>query len=212
MALSLHHVFVLTSPDAPGADALVELGMVEGSRNTHPGQGTANRRFFFDDLYLEFVFFTDVEEARHGPGRVIRSLDRFESPDGSPFGLIFRAETGADLAMFPSFPYQPKYFEDGTYFSIGDNADRLDEPSCIVLPVILPPAPGSEPRSTAPFANVTQVRVSLPARTPSDVLAGIEDVDRLTLVTGEPHLMEITFGAGEHEKDLRPDLPLIIRW
>ena len=44
------------------------------------------------------------------------------------------------------------------------------------------------------------------------MLTGIADVDQLTLVTGEPHLMEITFGTGEREKDLRPDLPLIIRW
>ena len=56
MAPRLHHVFVTTAPGAPEAEALIELGMVEGSSNTHPGQGTANRRFFFEDMGLELLF------------------------------------------------------------------------------------------------------------------------------------------------------------
>jgi len=43
----LDHVFILCSPGAPESGALNRLGLTEGSPNTHPGQGTACRRFFF---------------------------------------------------------------------------------------------------------------------------------------------------------------------
>ncbi|MBE9137293.1 VOC family protein [Nodosilinea sp. LEGE 07088] len=47
MNLELDHVFILVEPAAQVADRLLEQGFREGPRNTHPGQGTANRRFYF---------------------------------------------------------------------------------------------------------------------------------------------------------------------
>ncbi len=43
----LDHLFLCCSEGAPEAATLVRRGPTEGSSNTHPGQGTANRRFFF---------------------------------------------------------------------------------------------------------------------------------------------------------------------
>ena len=45
MAVELDHVFFCTARDGPEADLLVTFGLVEGASNTHPGLGTANRRF-----------------------------------------------------------------------------------------------------------------------------------------------------------------------
>jgi hypothetical protein len=50
VAVELDHAFIACRPGAPEADALLRQGFVEGSPNTHPGQGTANRRFFFDNF------------------------------------------------------------------------------------------------------------------------------------------------------------------
>ncbi len=47
MTIELDHFFILTDPGAPQAELLTEIGLVEGTPNDHPGQGTANRRFFF---------------------------------------------------------------------------------------------------------------------------------------------------------------------
>ena len=52
MTLRLHHVFIHTAVGAPAARDLLDAGLVEGSPNTHPGQGTANRRFFFESGFL----------------------------------------------------------------------------------------------------------------------------------------------------------------
>jgi Glyoxalase-like domain len=53
MPLEVDHVFICCSSGAPAAEALVRLGLREGSPNTHPGQGTANRRFFFGNAFLD---------------------------------------------------------------------------------------------------------------------------------------------------------------
>ncbi|MGA9266227.1 MAG: hypothetical protein WBV79_07185, partial [Rhodomicrobium sp.] len=53
MGYEIDHIFVLTDMDAPSAGALLRLGLTEGPPNRHPGQGTANRRFFFDNAMLE---------------------------------------------------------------------------------------------------------------------------------------------------------------
>jgi hypothetical protein len=43
---------------------MVKFGLLEGSSNAHPGQGTANRRFFFDNFMLELLWVTNPAEAR----------------------------------------------------------------------------------------------------------------------------------------------------
>jgi hypothetical protein len=42
--------------------------MAEGEPNTHPGQGTACRRFFFRNAFLELVWVRDPAEAQGEPG------------------------------------------------------------------------------------------------------------------------------------------------
>jgi len=211
MALHLHHVFILTEPGCEAVDELVELGLVEGTRSAHPGQGTANRRFFFANLYLEFIYFANEREAAQGPGRVIRLLDRYRADDGSPFGLVFSAESKTDVAAFPGFDYQPVYFDDGVTFRVGDNVGELAEPSCILLPYPVPQAL-PEARSARPFERVLRVRVSVPTVRPSVNLQLAASTELVELVPGVPPLMEIDFGSAGSACDLRPAVPLILRW
>jgi len=85
MALELHHLFILTGAGAPQADFLSDLGLIEGARNSHPGQGTANRRFFFSNTMLELLYLRDAEEAANGPGNRLRIVDRTADCTASPF-------------------------------------------------------------------------------------------------------------------------------
>jgi len=212
VAIRLHHAFILTGNRVPDVDRLLAIGMLEGSSNTHPGQGTANRRFFFRDFGLELIYFTDPDEARTGPGRKIRILDRFEAQDGSPFGLVFRASSDREVAEFPGFPYQPRYFAEGQYFIVGDNADLLAEPNCILMPGNLPSRP-PQTLSPAPYESLTTLRLNVPVDTLSPALAAAAAVDRVEIVTGRHNLMELEFADGRSgtSYDLRPGLPLVVR-
>ncbi|MEM6435354.1 MAG: VOC family protein [Cyanobacteria bacterium P01_D01_bin.115] len=89
MTLQLDHVFILVEPEAKMADRLLESGFQEGPSNTHPGQGTANRRFYFANGMLEFLWVRDADEVNAGPGRELRFPERAIDSAASSFGVIF---------------------------------------------------------------------------------------------------------------------------
>ena len=51
----IDHLFIWTDLGGKEADRLVTFGLTEGAPNTHSGQGTACRRFFFRNAYLDRV-------------------------------------------------------------------------------------------------------------------------------------------------------------
>jgi Glyoxalase-like domain len=64
VTFELDHVFVMSSVGAPEGERLLRAGVPEGPPNTHPGQGTACRRFLLGNAYIELVWVRDEEEAR----------------------------------------------------------------------------------------------------------------------------------------------------
>jgi hypothetical protein len=43
--MEIDHLFICVKPGGSEAKEIAEFGLIEGSANRHPGQGTANRRF-----------------------------------------------------------------------------------------------------------------------------------------------------------------------
>ena len=93
MSLRFDHVFVFVPPGAQAADLLVAAGLVEGPPNQHPGQGTANRRFFLANAMLELLWVHEADAAdaatQSNAARAIRraaimraSLARFGAAEG----------------------------------------------------------------------------------------------------------------------------------
>jgi glyoxalase-like protein len=102
MEYEIDHLFALTDVDAPDAEALVRLGLTEGPPNRHTGQGTANRRFFFDNAMLELLWVESEDEARSLPAKPLRLADRWKerSTSACPFGICLRARD-ADTIVPP---------------------------------------------------------------------------------------------------------------
>lgn len=110
--------------------------MVEGPPNTHPGQGTANRRFFFANAMLELLWVYDATEAATGPACRFRFPERASDPAASPFGLIFRRTDEACLdSPFPGWKYEPDYLDPPLYLHVGDNSENILEPLCVYMPL-----------------------------------------------------------------------------
>ncbi|HZM51635.1 MAG TPA: VOC family protein, partial [Vicinamibacteria bacterium] len=97
---ALDHVFVCCAEGAPEAQRLARLGLSEGSFNTHPGQGTASRRFFFANAYLELFWVADAREARSALAAPTRLWPRWSArgAEASPFAIILRPDDGGNAA------------------------------------------------------------------------------------------------------------------
>ena len=213
MAIELDHIFIVTDPGASAADLLSGMGFVEGTRNAHPGQGTANRRFFFANSMLELLYVHDPQEAANGPGSRLRFTERTADAQASPFGLIVRANAGTTEKPFPGWSYYPEYFPADKCFHVGENSDLLEEPLCICIPLgLLPTKSQSQPEN--PRETITEVRISVPIVRPSLTLEAIAKCERISLRLNEPHLLELVFNEEQEgqSKDMTPELPLVVRW
>jgi hypothetical protein len=88
----IDHVFMLVSADGPEIDHLASMGLVETYRCTHPGQGTRNVCYCFDNVFLELLWVDDNDAARSDAikrtGLYERSLWRTSGT--CPFGIAWR--------------------------------------------------------------------------------------------------------------------------
>src|SRR4051795_12503434 len=96
--MELDHIFITTDSPDQSVNALQEFGLTEGSPNTHPGQGTACRRFFFENAYLELVWVTSENELK-SPAIAETNLwerSRYQETNYCPFGICFRNVSSAN--------------------------------------------------------------------------------------------------------------------
>jgi hypothetical protein len=135
MAYQIHHVFVCTSAGAPEAEALRDAGLIEGSPNTHSGQGTANRRFFFESGFLELLWVHDEREAQSALMAPTKLWNRWaeRGRTANPFGICFSSPQGIDSVLpFASWAYRPPYLSEGRYIVFADGLP-LSEPEVFAL-------------------------------------------------------------------------------
>jgi hypothetical protein len=214
MNLELHHFFILVKPGAEVAKLLSSIGMREGTRNKHEGQGTSNRRFNFSNGTLELLWLHDEQEALNGPGREMFLAERANDKTASPFGVILNSKDNKSVEMpFEGWKYEPVYFQQPWAFHIGANSNKLIEPLCVYMPFIqLGMSSGSDENTD--IGPISEVKVYIPAESMSNVLGIANTADRLSIEHGDEHLMEVTFDKNRAglSKDFRPDIPLIVLW
>ncbi len=215
------HLFVCTDVGAPEADRLREFGLTEGEPNVHPGQGTANRRFFFCNVFLELLWVSDPAEAQSEIARPTQLWSRWSQrrSTASPFGVLFRpTHPGAEVVPFPCWEYKPRYLPSPLVIHVGADV-QLSEPWLGYLAFgCRPDAPGRPHRQPMVhdigFQEVTHLRFTSPS---GDNLSGAAQVASgaaVALAHGPEHLVEITFDGGVQGRDVdfRPALPLVFRW
>jgi hypothetical protein len=223
MAFALDHLFVFTSLGAPVADRLVSFGLIEGSGNVHRGQGTANRRFFFQSSMLELMWVRDEDECR---GEAIAPTGlaeraQFRLTGASPFGVCLRPS--ADTAMpttlpFEAWSYRPPYLPEGLEIPVARTP--VAEPLLFTTPIGHRPQGATKVRREPTehvngLRDISRVRITLGGDTPpSPSLQVVEQLESIAFVRGDEPLMELSFDRelrGE-SLDLRPEVALVLRW
>ncbi len=218
----LDHILILVSEGAPEADALIDFGLTEGSANTHPGQGTANRRFFFHNSMLELAYVSNPNEAKSPLTRPTGLWDHWKNrnKNASPFGIILRPATVQPPKTYPfkGWHYKPPYLPEGLSFLVGENANKPEEPLVFYFTFGGQPAPKKplQPlHHLSGFQEITSINIEMPGlNTVSDTIQSVRKISGITFTEGTRHVMEISFDkeeSGKH-KDFRPHLPLIFKW
>lgn len=212
MELELDHFFILTNKPKEVGDLLLSMGLPESFSRDHPGQGTSNRRFEFANGMLEILYVRDRDESVSGPARNLKFVERAENSNASPFGVILTRTDDFDSGMpFDGWTYQPDYFDPPNAFHVGSNSEIIEEPLCIYVPFADPVGRIEE---KGVFKSISEVKMFVPLAEMSPALHSLKPVDRLQILQGSEHLVEVTLDRGSQglQKDFRPELPLIINW
>lgn len=220
--MEIDHIFICTKTKAPAGDLLRDFGLVEGSPNVHPGQGTANRRFFFHNLMLELLWVENKEEVQSELTKPVRLYERCLgiSNNISPFGIAFRPATEKDEAVpFPVWDYHPIYLPHSLKIQVADNTP-LSEPMYFYLPFATRqdevPIKRREPMEhNISLIELTSVKVQLSQdKDLSETACILKKLDILSIEPDGENLIELEFDNGKlnQSKDFRLDLPLVFRW
>jgi hypothetical protein len=210
MPVELDHIFLCVSPGAPEAARLIEFGCFEGPPNLHPGQGTANRRFFFENAYLELLWVETPAEARNpqtAPTILWDRWSRRSEESVSPFGIIMRPASEGVPPPFSSWEYRPDYLPAGTCLHIADTG--ISEPMWVLLPPLSGPTRELPPHPNG-LCKITALRLAVPTPPRS---AAARSLPLLSIEPGPSPLLSNEFDHGllQDSTDFRPALPLLCK-
>lgn len=220
--MELDHIFIRTTKGAPEGDLLLDFGLVEGTPNTHPGQGTANRRFFFHNMMIELLWIDDYEEVQSERTKPMRLFERLSTsnPEISPFGICFRpSDNSIGKPTFATWDYKPQYLPNSLSIQVGSKTP-LCEPMWFYVSFAKRsdsfPREKSQPiNNKLSLKEVTAATVTINNTCNlSEVAQEISKLHNFKLKESDQNLLELEFDYGREGKfhDFRPDLPLIFRW
>ncbi len=219
--MEIDHIFIRSQYGAPEAELLKNFGLTEASANIHLGQGTANRRFFFKNLFLELLYVNNSEDVQSEISQPTQLYQRLKNDNTqvSPFGFCFRPQnTLQTSAPFLSWQYQPAYLPTHLHVDIAQNLS-VSEPMWFYLSFATRPDQAT-PERQQPFqhynglSEITLIKLHIPQLLENLTVQEVQHIENFELVDSESHLLEITFDHGKQSftHDFRPNLPLVFHY
>lgn len=214
--LEIDHIFICVNAPEEKAAILRNFGLTEGETNTHPGQGTANHRFFLSGFFIELLYIDNIEQVKSKKTAQTKLYNRFfhENDNTSPFGVIFRpCGNEFEPNEYPSTEYKPNFLPKS--LSITRFVAPISDPLFMYFDFLTPSSRATYTHHSHPigFEKMTNVRVLQPI--PNSILKqDLAKLDVIDFAENSTHMMEITFDEGKMGKthDFSPELPLIFKW
>lgn len=217
-----HLVICITAPEKL-VRILSDFGLTEGEPNSHFGQGTSNHRFYFDNIYFEFLYLDDIQAAQSATTKPTRIYERFTDKTGNipPFGICFfrdkiaPKDSGFNINIFPNWQYKPKFLP--SPFKIDIFEAPASEPMYFFLDFISSSTHEKHKkfRHKIGFKNITNIKYLTPNhRLDSTIKSYISEQNLLEYVANDAFAFQLEFDGGTQGKthDFRPDFPLIFNW
>ena len=216
MTISLDHVFICCEPGGPEAEALQDIGLIEGTSNVHPGQGTANRRFFFHGGFIELLWVHDPEKANSGLTSPTRLWPRWMNRKNGvcPFGVAF-GHLGSETPAppFDVWTYRPTYLPANKEILFAQGT-TLAEPELFYLAWPNPQSSSEAQRRDHPnrMLRLESASIGLPLGVSlSAPSLAVKSAGLLNFHTADRYEVMLSFsGTDDSVFDLRPSLPLLL--
>ncbi|MBR0555784.1 VOC family protein [Ciceribacter sp. L1K23] len=208
----IDHVFLFIEPDGPEIARLTAMGLVETYRRRHPGQGTANVCFCFDNMFLELLWIEDAAEARSS--RIVRTglyeRSLWRQTDACPFGIAWRRTLPGPVIDVATWAFSPPYLPEGMSIAVATDSDDPRQPMMFespgsTAPAEWPPEKRGALQHGAGLTTILDITLTLPTTTPPS--AALNTIARhgspsLTLCPGESYGMRLRVAAPGRAEDM----------
>jgi hypothetical protein len=219
--LLLDHVWIAVTPGAPERALLEEVGFrIAPTVNHHAGQGTSSVTVELGDEFLELIYPDDAVSVSPGlevAAEKFRNKSAWRETGFSPFGIGVR-RTAAAPASFPfeTWKVTADWMPAGAAIEMLTPKEMPRAPSLFIPPPhpgeVIDPALSLHPNGARHLTAVRVVAPSADALPPAARYLGACRVAAFDL--GPEWLVEVTLDDGKQrvQRDLRPELPLILRY
>jgi hypothetical protein len=177
----IDHIFMFIEPDGPEIRQMTELGLVETYRRVHPGQGTSNVCYCFDNMFFELLWIDEPDAALSAAIRRTGLYDRslWKSVDVCRFGIAWRASSSGTEPTISTWAFSPPYLPKDMTIAVAEDGDDPRQPMMFRSPGSAPPTDwpfekrGSLQRD-AGLGAVSEISLTVPSwAPPSDALKNI---------------------------------------
>ncbi len=203
--MKVDHIFIISNKGQE-ADELVNFGLIEGSGRVHSGLGTENRRFFFENFYLEILWVENESETKseHTSPLKIWERSNFNSNDYSRYGLCFENEINSDQFFKNALKFQPEYYPQGKFLEVFTHENEPHLPWVFRLPIITGKKKNlNEPtqHNSLGIKKLTDVIFELKAtELENERIAIIQNNSAVTFRASKKNLLILKFDNGEQKK------------
>lgn len=179
----LDHIFVFIEPDGDDCARMEAFGLVESYRRVHPGQGTRNVCYGFDNVFLELLWVDDPEAALSPAISRTRLFERsrWRVQDSCPFGIAWRSGRPSSLPPVPTWSFSPPYLPQGMSISVATDSDDPRQPMLFqspgsTAPRDWPPEKRGQLQHDNGYGCVRSIALTLPsACTPCEALVTLAE-------------------------------------
>jgi hypothetical protein len=223
--IEFDHVWIMVAPNAPERAALERAGFeISPDINRHDGQGTASITVEFENAFLELMWPDSTVAVKPGLERAAEKFKlrmQWRSSGWCPIGIGFRRTAAShDAFPFPVWSVTAPWLPPGSAIEMLTPREDTTSPSLFISPRALSDKNEQAVRA-ARFHHVVGVHqitaVSLIAPKKYRRIEPLSYLNRMHILgvdQGDEWAVELTFDGGKNGKsrDLRPDLPLAIRY
>jgi hypothetical protein len=234
--LELDHVWIVVTRDAPERGALERAGFkISPNINRNDGQGTASVSAEFLNAYIELMWPDPTVSVAQGAERGVEKFKNrmnWRTSGWCPIGIaLHRTGPGATLP-FPTWSIAPDWMPKGNAIEILTARDDTKSPSFFIEPPVLAvkeeanrKLAENDPNSASPASDrfkhpigverVTAIQIIRPKEYQAvAAFTYLEQAGVFKSTEGKEWAVELTFDDSRKSqtKDLRPDLPQVIRY